>query len=566
MAVIKNIVESAGIGVSNLASWYSKRMADSPNVLEIDLSGRVEEVQLYGLWQRFMPSAGTGMRDLLFGLDLAAEDDGIKALVLKVSDHDLEWGRTEELCMMVRKFREAGKYALAYLEAPANLDTMVAAACDKVVLPPGMPLHLTGLLSEVLYMKGLLDKLSIEPELFQAGKYKSAVEPFTRDGMSKAHREAVESLLDSIYDHWVNALAEGRNLSADKIRELIDEGPWIAEEAREQGLVDEILYQDQVDDYLQKWLGLTPRRMSLDRYLKIFGPTASISGPWQKNRGLAIINACGAIHGGESRYMGPGESTMGSDTLRKALDHVREDERIAAAVLRVDSPGGSAVHSDLIWRDVERLARVKPVVVSMADVAASGGYYIAMPCHHIVAAPSTLTGSIGVIGGKINLKGLYTKAGLKKEQVGRGKHANMGTDYGPYSTELKSKVKTEMDSVYKNFVQKAAEGRKKDFAELEKAAQGRVWTGSQGREHGLVDELGSLVTAVERAKERAGIPPSQRVPTAVLPRIRKLGLPMLPFSMSSFTMMGKAAARMAVYESLAKSPVLAMMPYYLRIR
>ncbi len=565
MSTIKKIVAGAGIGVSNLATWYAGQVAGRPNVLEIELSGRVEEARLYGLWQRFMP-AGAGMRDLLSVVDLAGKDEAIKALVLKVSEHDMEWGRIEELGMMIHRFRENGKYALAYLEAPGNLDTMLAAACDKVVLPPGMPLHLTGLLSEVLYMKGMLDKLSIQPELFQAGKYKSAVEPFTRNGMSRAHREAVESLLDSIFDHWVEALAAGRGMSGRDVRDLIDEGPWIAEEAREQGLVDENLYHDQVDDYLQKWLGISPRRISMDRYLKVFGPTASVTDPWKKVKGLAILNACGPIHGGESRYMGPGDSTTGSDTFRKALDSVREDESIAAAIIRVDSPGGSAVHSDLIWRDVERLARTKPVVVSMADVAASGGYYVAMPAHHIVAAPSTLTGSIGVIGGKINLKGLYAKAGLKKEQVGRGKHSNMGTDYGPYSPELRSKVKTEMDSVYQSFVQKAADGRKKDYDEIEKAAQGRVWTGAQALEHGLVDELGSLITAIERAKERAGIAPDKMVPTAVLPRIRKLGLPVLPFAGSSFTQLAVAASKMAVYESLARSPLLAMMPYYLRIR
>ncbi|MFO8055847.1 MAG: signal peptide peptidase SppA [bacterium] len=566
MGGVKKTLASAGIGASNIVSWYAPRMEGTANVLDINLNGRVEEVQLYGLWQRFLPSPGVGMRELLSGLDLASRDDGIKALVLTVSDHDLDWGRTEELCMMVRRFRESGKYALAYLEAPSNIDTLLAAACDKVVLPPGMPLHLTGLLSEVLYFKQMLDKLSVEPELFQAGKYKSAIEPFTREGMSQAHREAVEALLDSIYEEWVGALARGRHLQPERVKELIDEGPWIAEEAQEAGLVDEIMYADRIEDYLQKWLGTSPRRISLEKYLKIFGPSATMADPWKSGKGLAILNACGPIHGGESRYMGPGESSVGSDTFRKALDQAREDESIAAAIIRVDSPGGSAVHSDLIWRDVERLAGTKPVVVSMADVAASGGYYIAMPAHHIVASPTTLTGSIGVIGGKINLKGLYTRVGLKKEQVGRGKHANMGTDYGPYSEELRSKVKTEMDAVYKSFVEKAARGRKKEFHELEESAQGRVWTGSQAGERGLVDEMGSLITAIERAKERAGIPPDKRVPTAVLPRIRKLGVPFLPFSVSSFPSLGGAASKMALYESLARSPLLTIMPYYLRIR
>lgn len=234
-------------------------------------------------------------------------------------------------------------------------------------------------------------------------------------------------------------------------------------------------------------------------------------------------------------------------------------------MLRVDSPGGSAVHSDLIWREVERLGKTKPVVVSMADVAASGGYYIAMPAHHIIASPATLTGSIGVIGGKINLKGLYEKIGIRKERVTRGKHADMGTDYGPYSPELKKKIRKEMEAVYRIFVEKAARARKREVAELDKSAQGRVWTGEQARQRGLVDELGNLMDAIDRAKERAGIPAARKVPVFTLPRIRKPSLP-IPIPLPLPGRAARALGPIAALQELVDSRVLLMMPFHLRIK
>jgi len=565
MSTLGKTLQSAGIGLGSLLSWRARRDAVGANLLEINLAGPLEEVQLSGLWQRFLPASLT-MRELLFGISLASEIPSIRALLIRVSDHDLGWGRMDELCEALRRFRGAGKQAIAFLEQPENIDTMLAAACDRVVVPPGSLLHLTGLMSEVIYFKGMLDKLEIKPELYQAGKYKSAVEPFTREGMSRAHREAVEYLLDGIFEHWVNSLAQGRGLEPATVKKLIDDGPWSAERAREQGLIDETLYEDQLDDYLEKWLGITPRRLELGKFLRLFSPPPSITDPWKKTRALAIISASGPIHAGESRYLGAGDATVGADTLREAISFARENDQVAAVILRIDSPGGSAVHSDLIWREVERLREQKPVVVSMADVAASGGYYIAMPADHLLATPFTITGSIGVIGGKINLKGLYTKVGLKKEHVRRGRHADMESDYGPYSTELKLKLKNEMETIYRTFVEKAAKGRKREPRELEQSAQGRVWTGSQARDRGLLDELGGLLTAIDRAKERAGIPLSRKVPVFVLPRIKKLSLPSLPFSLPLPSGIVRAAGQLSIYEILAREPSLALMPFKIRIK
>ena len=567
MSFFRKTAASAGIGAGNLAAWWARKAAGSANVLEVNLAGQVvEEVHLSGIWQRLLPSPFLSMRELLAAIDYAAEDQDIKVLLLRISDHDLGWGRAEELAEGIRNFRAAGKYALAHLEDPENLDTLIAASCDRVTMPSGASYHLTGLLSEVMYLKGLLDMLEIKPELFQAGKYKSAVEPYTRSAMSREHREAMEAVLDNIYDRWVQALARSRGLGEDRVRELIDRGPWRAEEALEHKLVDALIYEDEIDDYLEKWLGLMPVRIAADRFLRLYGTRPGLSEPWKNQPALALITATGPIHGGESRYYGPGDATVGADTLRAALQQVREDDGIAAVVLRVDSPGGSATHSDLIWREVERLRAAKPVVVSMADVAASGGYYIAMPADYIVASPGTLTGSIGVIGGKMNLKGLYTKLGIKKEQVHRGRHADIVTDYGAYSAELKSKMRQEMDAVYRLFVDKAASSRKRDRAEIEAAAQGRVWTGDQAKSLGLVDELGNLLAAVRRAKERAGIAVSKRVPLVILPRMKKLSLPAMPFSLPLPSGANRLLLKLMAYENLADRSALTLLPFSIKIK
>ncbi len=564
MSVARKTLQSAGLGVSGALTWWSRRAAGRFNVLEIKLSGQVvEDIHISGIWQRLVPAQLMTMREMLASISVASEDPGIKLLLIRVAGHDLGWGRAGELCQALREFRAKGKYALAFLEEPENIDFMIASACDRVVVNPGSTLFLTGLLSEVFYFKGIMDKLDIQAELFQAGRYKTAVEPYTRTSMSAEHREAVESMLESIYSTWTVALARSRGMDVPVIHELIDQGPWLAEEALEAGLVDALHYEDELDEYMEKWLAISPRRIGHDKYIRLFGPRLSISDPWKKSLAVAIITSSGPIHGGESRFYGPGEATTGADTMRRALREVGEEDRVAAAVVRVDSPGGSASHSDMIWREVERLGKKKPVVASMADVAASGGYYISMPASEILASPSTITGSIGVIGGKVNLKGLYNKIGIIKEQVSKGAHADVATDYGGYSPELKKKIKKEMESIYRVFVQKAAKARKREHKEMEKSAQGRVWTGEQAKEQGLVDEIGNLLTAVERAKQRAGIPVTRKVPIITLPRIKKPGLP-LPFSIPRRSR--GPLHKLAMYEELKDSRMLALMPFFFTIK
>jgi len=566
MSGIGKTFESISIGAGSLASWWTRQMEGGANLLEVRLCGRVcEDVSSSGLWQRFFPAPPLSMREILSSISFAADAPEIRAMVIMIGSHDLGWGRAMELTESIRRFRAAGKYAIAFLEEPENVDTLIAAACDRAVCPPGTPIFLTGLISEVMYFKGVLDKLDVQPELFQAGKYKSAVEPYTREGMSKEHREAVEVMLDSVYGGWTAALAEGRSLGEDRVTEIIDGGPWLAEEAVELGLIDELLYEDEVEGYIEKWLGFTPRAIPVDRFNRVFGPNPAMFDPWRKQRAIALITAAGTIHGGESRHFGPGDSSVGADTLREAIDWARENDNVCAVVLRINSPGGSATHSDLIWREVDRLRREKPVVVSMGDVAASGGYYIAMPADHIMASPAALTGSIGVIGGKINLKGLYEKIGIKKESVKRGKHSDMATDYGKLSPELRKKLRNEMDAIYKVFVDKAAMARKKDFKEMDEAAQGRVWTGEQARDIGLIDEIGNLIAAINRAKERAGISAQTRVPVFLLPKARKFTLPILPFGIPFPG--GQAASSMLMnYEAIANQRLLMMMPYHIKIR
>jgi len=563
MSGTRKTAQSLVIGVSNFGNWWVKRSDSAPDTLVITLSGNVvEDIYLSGWMVKLLPSPPVSMSRILSAIDNATDSEHIKLLVIKVKNHDMGWGKCWEIFEAIKKFRAAGKKALCYLEEPENNDTLIASACDKAIMPPGTPLYLTGLISEVMYFKDVMEKLEIEPELFQAGKFKSAIEPYTRSGMSDEHRESVTALLDSIFERWVAALAAARDMTSEKVKELIDRGPWISEEAKEAGLIDDVMYDDQLDEYIEKWTGTEPTTTGVERFMKMYGPRPGAGDPWKKEHVLALITAAGPIHGGESKYYGPGDTTVGCDTLRNAIRNAREDDAIAAAVLRVDSPGGSAVHSDLIWREVEKLAEAKPVVVSMADVAASGGYYIAMPAHHIVASPTTITGSIGVIGGKINLQGLYNKIGINKERVTRGAHAEIATDYGALTDELREKIRNEMNTVYRTFVEKAARSRKQEYDELEKKAQGRVWTGEQALSAGLVDETGNLLTAIRRAKERAGIPVSRKIPVATMPRIKKFGLP-VPFNLPGRSL--KGMNRALSYAEIADYPLLALMPYLVKI-
>jgi len=354
--------------------------------------------------------------------------------------------------------------------------------------------------------------------MYQIGKYKSAGDMFTQKEMTEAHREYINSLLDDLYGRYVEGIAKGRNKSIDDVKKIIDNAPYNAAQAKEAGLIDGAMYRDDVDKELKKRLGYKDsdnlRIASAGDYRKITQESLGLN----KGEKIAIVYASGDIVSGSSTFGSSGEETIGSDSLAKVLKEVRDDNSIKAVVLRIDSPGGSGLASDIIWKAVELVKEKKPVVVSMSDVAASGGYYIATGANKIVAQPSTITGSIGVVGGKPVVKGFYDWLGITNEYVMRGTNAGMFRESEKFSDSERKKFQEFLQSTYDDFITKVGKGRGKDKTYIDSIGQGRVWTGRQGKEKGLVDEYGGLDRAIEIAKQLANIPADKGVQRIIRPQ------------------------------------------------
>ncbi len=484
----------------------------------------------------FGTSSTKTLRGLFKKLDALKTDDEIAGVIFKIDGVSVGWATLQEIRNKLNEFQDAGKETIGYLESGGNAEYLLAATMDRIVLMPTGSLNLTGLRAEVLFYKGLLDKLDIEADMLAMGKYKSGVEPYMRDGMSDAFRESMTALLDDLYAQLLNHLAESRDsLTAKNASDLINRGPFTAVEAKQEKLVDALQYYDELiaelkaaseDEEVQVVKpGFERKRKAPDMnsfagLMQLF----SILNPPQRAQAaaehqIALIYASGPILPDiDSPFISM--SAITPKALKKAFEKARTDTTVQAVVLRIDSPGGSALASDLIWREVMLTQREKPVVVSMGDVAASGGYYIAMAAGTIVAHPSTLTGSIGVFGGKLNLKGLYNKAGLTKEIISHGQNATLYSDYGGFTPTERERVEKMMKTVYEDFVSKAAAGRSKSFDEIDEIAQGRVWTGKQAKALGLVDEIGGLDTALAIAKKQAGFAEEDKVNLIVLPKQR----------------------------------------------
>lgn len=474
------------------------------------------------------------LRSLFRKLDALKDDDDIAGIIFKIGNIGIGWGNLQEIRSKLIEVGKSEKEMIGYLNSAGNAEYLLATTMDRIVLMPTGSLNLTGLRSEILFFKGLLEKLDIEADMLSMGEFKSGVEPYVRNTMSDSFRKSMTDLLDDLYTQMLNKIAGGRDgITFERAAELIDNGPFIAQEAHDFSLVDDLLYYDQLldniknqenDDEIVEVVepGEKKRKMpnmnSFTGLMQFF----SMLNPPQRGRRrpaanqLALIYASGPI----LPDLGSSFSTMSVITprsLTKALQKARSDDSVKVVVLRVDSPGGSAVASDLIWREVMLTQRQKPVVVSMANVAASGGYYISMAADTIVAHPGTLTGSIGVFGGKLNMKGLYNKLGLTKEIITHGKNATIYSDYGNFTPTERERIQKMMHTIYHEFVDKAALGRNMSFEEIEVIAQGRVWTGKQAKELGLIDELGGLDTAISIAKKKAGFTDEDKLGLMILP-------------------------------------------------
>jgi protease-4 len=441
--------------------------------------------------------------DFVRALRRAKVDPRIKGVLLRPDLYPGGWAQAQELRTLLQQLREAGKPVWAYLSLATSRAYFLATAADSIAMAPEGNLLVLGLQAKMTYYKELLSKLGVQADFIAIGAYKSAPETWTRQGPSDPARQQVEVYVDAVYDAWIQALAKARGFSKDHMEDLVDRGHFDARGAVEEGLVDRLV--DSVD--LRAQLGSGGEDLVTIGALDYLD--AAYRSPHRDRRvRLALIYATGDIVPGHAR---PGSGLMGSDTLIQRLRRAREDDQVKAVVLRVDSPGGSTLASDLIWRELERLRAQKPLVVCMGDLAASGAYYISMSADAIVAEPLTLTGSIGVFVGKADLTDLYQKVGINHEVIARGDNADLFTDLRPFSDEQREEIRAELRRFYERFVDRVAEGRGMSFAQADSIARGRVWSGEDAMKLGLVDGLGGLEEALQTAKNLAGIPPDEKV-------------------------------------------------------
>jgi protease-4 len=469
-------------------------------------------------------------------IDKAAQDARVKALVLQIDSPALGRARADEIRAAIARVRAAGKPVAAHLIGGSPETYGIALGCDSIAMPPAAMLEITGVRAEMMFFKSMLDRLGVKAEILQVGEFKGAGEPLTRDSMSPQLRAQYEAFIGDLFELLVARVAEGRKLPVDKVRELIDVGVYTPDQARAAGLIDAVAYEDEVIDAVAKRARLEAPKVVRDYAERKMDDDFSglgglvklvemLSGqkqdrPAGKGKRIAIVHLTGEIREGKGKDDLLGGAAAGSETVIKAVREAARDEAVAAIVLRIDSPGGSALASDLIWREVKQAG--KPVVASLSDIAASGGYYIAVAADRIVAAPGTLTGSIGVVGGKVAVGPGLEKAGIHTDVVSKGRNAGWLSMNEPFTDSERDAFLATMKDVYRLFTTKVAAGRKLDVEKVATLAEGRVFTGRMAKEAGLVDRLGTLDDAIDEARKLAGIPADETIDRVLLPEPRGL--------------------------------------------
>ncbi len=570
--------------IAVLAESLGRPSVPENSVLVLNVSGElpdyVPEDQLakaFGIRQQQSFTA------LLTQIRKAKVDKRIGAVLLDISFPGIGWGKADELRDAIADLRTSGKPVYAYMEIGTNREYYIATAAEKIFVAPPGDLYINGFAAEAMFYKGSLDKLGIEADVIQIGpKYKNAPDRYTRKEMSDGQREVINALLDEYFTRFTGAIAESRKKSVEEVKTMVDSAPYTATQAKSMGLIDDAIYREQVDEQFKTRLGYKAddklRTIRGGQYRDI--PSDSLG--LNKGERVAVIYASGAINVGRSSSGPINGEMVGSDTIVDAVNDAANDSSIKAIVLRVDSPGGSALASDLMWYALENAKAKKPVVVSMGDVAASGGYYIACNASKIVAEPSTVTGSIGVFLGKPVVKGLYDWLGVTNEYVMRGKNAGIFRETEKWTPEERAKMENQANSIYfDNFVPKVAKGRNKDAEYINSIAQGRVWTGTQAKQNGLIDEFGGLEKAIEVAKQLADLPADKDVRRVIFPEPR-------PFLETFFGNETSAEAReeqtraaiiealpadvrrsfryAALFDRMQKGEAMLMMPFELDIK
>lgn len=473
---------------------------------------------------------GIDLRKTIARLDKAASDDAVAGIILEIRN-PVARGKLNELAEAVARVRASGKKVYAQVESAVGSQYLLATACDEIVMPEAGVLLIPGVRIEAGFYKEMLDKLGIEADMIHMGEAKGAAEPFTRTSLSEPVKENLSVMVDDLYDQVITRIATNRNLRVEEVRAHVDKGLLTARQAKEAGLIDQVAYPDVVRqrlateydaDKLVYVMNYAKKKVDTDfsgpmGFMKLFnlmlgGGDSSSS----KKDKIAIVYAVGPIMTGKSEDNPFAGQLMGSDTIVKALNEADKDPRVKAIVLRVNSPGGSALASDLIWRATQRIE--KPIVASMGDVAASGGYYISMGADKILAEPGTITGSIGVVGGKFNMNKLYGKIGITTDVISRGQNSGMFSSNSKFSESERAVILNMMQDVYNLFTSKAAQGRDMPLEELKKLAGGKVYTGRDAKRIGLIDDLGTLKDAIRTAKQLAGLETDAEVDLKVLPK------------------------------------------------
>ncbi len=500
--LLKSRVPARALLEVNLEGGLLERLPDDP-VAKVTLRGR--------------PT----LRSIVDALEKAGDDPKVTGLVATLGGGPLGTAQAQEIRDAVIAFRAKKKTAVAFAETfgefgPGNSAYYLASAFDEIYLPPSGDVGLTGLINEHPFLRGTLDKLGVSPRMDHRYEYKNAKNLFTEKKFTPAHKEANTKLMQSVFGQMVRGIAKGRKLGEEEVRALFDKGPYLGKEALDARLVDGLAYRDEVYEKAKAKAGAGAKLLFLGEYLKRAGR------PHEKGKTVALIHGIGQVSRGKDDYDPlPGSFTMGSDTVAAAFRDAVEDKDVKAILFRVDSPGGSYVASDTIWRETVRAKKAgKPVIVSMGNVAASGGYFVAMDADKIVAEPATITGSIGVLAGKMLTSGFWDKLGLGWDEVHTSANATIWSGLKDYSPAEWARFQAMLDRIYADFTTKVAEGRKLPKEKVLEIAKGRVWTGEDAKALGLVDELGGMTTALKLAKKAAGIPETEDVKLVTFPKAR----------------------------------------------
>ncbi|XP_023767044.1 serine protease SPPA, chloroplastic [Lactuca sativa] len=503
---------------------YPLQRVRKGSVLNIKLRGKITD-QVKG---RF--SSGLSLPQICENLIKAAYDPRISGVYLHIETLKCGWAKIEETRRHILDFRKSGKFIVGYAPVWHEKEYYIACACEELYAPPSAYFSLYGLTAQASFLGGVLEKVGVEPQVERIGKYKSFGDRLTRKNISEENREVLTTLVDNIYGNWVNTVSQSKGKKKEDIERFINEGVYQVEKLKEDGWITDIKYEDEVTSMLKKKLGIVEKKklplVAYKKYSRVRKWSLGLTGGKDQ---IAVIRASGSISRVGGSFFEPNSGIIAEKFIEK-IRKVRESKRYKAVIIRIDSPGGDVLASDLMWREISLLAESKPVIASMVDVSASGGYYMAMAAQSIVSENLTLTGSIGVVSAKFNFGKLYERIGFNKETISKGQFADLYASHRPFRPDEEKLFAESAQNMYKRFRDKAAASRSMSVEKMEEIAQGRLWTGDDAASKGLVDAIGGFSRAVAIAKHKAKIPQHKKVRLVEVSK-QSLSLPQILFRM-----------------------------------